>query len=35
MYALMLLLIVVTTTINMLLHVLDQRWAERRGLAKP
>jgi NitT/TauT family transport system permease protein len=35
MYALMLLLIVVATVVNMLLHVLDQRWAERRGIGKP
>ncbi len=34
MYALMLLLIIVATLVNMLLHVLDQRWAERRGVAK-
>src|SRR6516162_224132 len=31
MYALMLLLVIVATVVNMLLHVLDQRWAERRG----
>jgi len=35
MYALMLLLIIVSTVVNMLLHVLDQRWAERRGIGKP
>jgi NitT/TauT family transport system permease protein len=35
MYALMLLLIVVATVVNMLLHVVDQRWAERRGIGKP
>jgi NitT/TauT family transport system permease protein len=35
MYALMLLLIVVATVVNMLLHMFDQRWAERRGIAKP
>jgi hypothetical protein len=35
MYALMLLLVIVATVVNMLLHVLDQRWAERRGIAKP
>ena len=34
MYALMLLLIVVATVVNMVLHSLDQRWAERRGIAK-
>jgi NitT/TauT family transport system permease protein len=34
MYALMLLLIIVATVVNMALHVLDQRWAERRGIAK-
>lgn len=34
MYALMLLLIVVATAVNMVLHVFDQRWAERRGIAK-
>jgi NitT/TauT family transport system permease protein len=34
MYALMLLLIIVATVVNMTLHVLDQRWAERRGIAK-
>jgi NitT/TauT family transport system permease protein len=35
MYALMLLLIIVATATNMLLQILDQRWAERRGIAKP
>ena len=35
MYALMLLLIIVATVVNMLLYVVDQRWAERRGIAKP
>jgi NitT/TauT family transport system permease protein len=35
MYALMLLLIIVATVVNMVLHVFDQRWAERRGVAKP
>jgi NitT/TauT family transport system permease protein len=35
MYALMLLLVVVATVVNMLLHVFDQRWSERRGIAKP
>ncbi len=35
MYALMLLLIIVATIVNMLLHVFDQRWAERRGIGKP
>jgi len=35
MYALMLLLVVVATVVNMLLHVLDQRWSERRGIVKP
>ena len=35
MYALMLLLVIVATVVNMLLHVLDQRWAERRGVGKP
>jgi len=35
MYALMLLLIIVATAVNMLLQMLDQRWAERRGIAKP
>src|SRR5215470_10526328 len=35
MYALMLLLIIVATIVNMFLHVIDQRWAERRGIAKP
>jgi NitT/TauT family transport system permease protein len=34
MYALMLLLVIVATVVNMTLHVFDQRWAERRGLAK-
>src|ERR1043165_4043788 len=34
MYALMLLLIVVATVVNMVLHVFDQRWAERRGIGK-
>jgi NitT/TauT family transport system permease protein len=35
MYALMLLLIVVATVVNMALHVVDQRWAARRGIVKP
>jgi NitT/TauT family transport system permease protein len=35
MYALMLLLIVVATIVNMGLHAFDQRWAERRGIGKP
>jgi NitT/TauT family transport system permease protein len=35
MYALMLLLIIVATAVNMALHVVDRRWAERRGIAKP
>jgi NitT/TauT family transport system permease protein len=35
MYALMLLLIIVATAVNMVLHVFDQRWAARRGIAKP
>lgn len=35
MYALMLLLIIVATVVNMMLHVVDQRWAERRGIGKP
>jgi hypothetical protein len=35
MYALMLLLIIVATIVNMMLHVFDQRWAERRGMGKP
>ncbi len=35
MYALMLLLMIVATVVNMLLHVFDQRWAERRGIGKP
>ena len=35
MYALMLLLIVVATVVNMVLHVFDERWAERRGIGKP
>src|SRR5499426_4163019 len=35
MYALMLLLIIVATVVNMLLHVFDQRWSERRGIVKP
>ena len=34
MYALMLLLVIVATVVNMLLHVFDQRWAERRGIAQ-
>lgn len=34
MYALMLLLVIVATVVNMLLHVFDQRWAERRGIGK-
>jgi NitT/TauT family transport system permease protein len=35
MYALMLLLVIVATVVNMVLHVFDQRWAERRGIGKP
>jgi NitT/TauT family transport system permease protein len=35
MYALMLLLIIVATVVNMSLQVIDQRWAERRGVGKP
>lgn len=35
MYALMLLLIIAATAVNMVLHVLDRRWAKRRGIAKP
>jgi len=35
MYALMLLLVIVATAVNMALHVVDQRWAERRGIGKP
>jgi NitT/TauT family transport system permease protein len=34
MYALMLLLIIVATVVNMVLHVFDQRWAERRGIGR-
>jgi NitT/TauT family transport system permease protein len=34
MYGLMLLLIIVATVVNMVLHVFDQRWAERRGIAR-
>jgi NitT/TauT family transport system permease protein len=35
MYALMLLLVIVATVVNMVLHVFDQRWAARRGIGKP
>jgi NitT/TauT family transport system permease protein len=35
MYALLLLLIVVATVVNMLLHAVDQRWAARRGIGRP
>jgi NitT/TauT family transport system permease protein len=35
MYAMMLLLVIVATVVNMLLHRLDQSWAERRGIGKP
>jgi NitT/TauT family transport system permease protein len=35
MYAMMLLLVIVATVVNMLLHMFDQRWAERRGIGKP
>jgi NitT/TauT family transport system permease protein len=35
MYALLLLLIVVATVVNMVLHAVDQRWAERRGIGRP
>jgi NitT/TauT family transport system permease protein len=34
MYALMLLLVIVATAVNMVLHVFDQRWAERRGIGR-
>jgi NitT/TauT family transport system permease protein len=34
MYALMLLLVIVATVANMVLHVFDQRWAERRGIGR-
>jgi NitT/TauT family transport system permease protein len=34
MYAMMLLLVVVATIVNMVLHVFDQRWAERRGIGR-
>jgi NitT/TauT family transport system permease protein len=34
MYALMLLLVIVATVVNMVLHVFDQRWAERRGVGR-
>jgi NitT/TauT family transport system permease protein len=34
MYALMLLLVIVATVVNMALHVIDQSWAERRGIGK-
>jgi NitT/TauT family transport system permease protein len=34
MYALMLLLIIVATAVNMALHVFDERWAERRGISR-
>ena len=34
MYALMLLLVIVATLVNMVLHVFDQRWTERRGIGK-
>ncbi len=34
MYGLMLLLVIVATVVNMVLHVFDQRWAERRGIAR-
>jgi NitT/TauT family transport system permease protein len=34
MYAMMLLLVIVATAVNMLLHVFDQRWADRRGIGK-
>src|SRR6185295_5391769 len=34
MYALMLLLVVVATIMNMIMHMLDERWAARRGIAK-
>jgi NitT/TauT family transport system permease protein len=35
MYALMLLLVIVATLANTVLHLFDQRWAERRGIGKP
>jgi len=28
-------LIIVATVVNMFLQVIDQRWAERRGVGKP
>jgi NitT/TauT family transport system permease protein len=34
MYAMMLLLVILATAVNMLLHAFDQRWAERRGIGK-
>ena len=34
MYALILLLLIVATAVNMALHAVDQRWAERRGIRK-
>jgi hypothetical protein len=35
MYALMLLLVIVATLANTVLHLFDQRWAGRRGIGKP
>jgi NitT/TauT family transport system permease protein len=35
MYALILLLLIVSTLVNSALHAWDQRWAERRGIRKP
>jgi NitT/TauT family transport system permease protein len=35
MYALMLLLVIVATAANTVLHLFDQHWAERRGIGKP
>jgi NitT/TauT family transport system permease protein len=35
MYALILLLVIVATVVNMVLQVFDQRWAERRGIGRP
>jgi NitT/TauT family transport system permease protein len=35
MYALMLLLVIVASAANAVLHLFDQRWAERRGVGKP
>ena len=35
MYAMILLLLIIATVVNMILHAWDQRWAARRGVRQP